>query len=113
MAVEDVHVLPVIGLDQVSQSDPPVAEARVFLGREPAGRQSDLCQRLPEAIARVGIVSPSLPGDIPQRRTAEDDTQIVSQDIRDELSDPVAIGRRFQLANVLFMSVSHIFSIAV
>lgn len=66
MAIEDVHVLPVIGLDQVGQSNPPVAEARVFLCREPAGRQSDFCQRLPETVARVGIVGPSLPGDVAQ-----------------------------------------------
>jgi len=113
MPVEDVHVLPVISLDQVGQSNPPVDQPRVFLGRKPAGRQSDLCQRLPEAIARVGIVGPSFPGDISQRRTTEDDTQIVSQYIWDKLSGPVAIRPRLQLAPALFMSVSHILSIAV
>jgi len=113
MAVKDVRVLPVIGLDQVGQSNSPVDQSRVFLSRKPAGRQSDLCQRLPEAIARVGIVGPSLPGDIPQRRTAEDDTQTISQYVWDELSGPFAITRRFQLAPALFMSVSHILSIAV
>ena len=113
MAIEDVCILPVIGLDKVGQSNSPVDQPRVFLGRKPAGRQSDLCQRLPEAIARVGIVGPSLPGDIPQRRTAEDDTQTVSQYIWDKLSGPVAIRPRLQLAPALFMSVSHVLSIAM
>jgi len=113
MAVEDVRVLPVIGLDQVGQSNSPVDQPRVFLSCKPAGRQPDLCQRLLEAIARVGIVGPPLPGDIPQRRTAEDETQTVSQYIRDELSGAPAIRRRFQLAPALFMSVSHVLSIAV
>ena len=113
MAIEDVYILPVIVLDQVGQSDPPVEQPWIFLRGKPARCQSNLRQCLPEAIARVGVIGSSLPGNISQRRPAEDEAQAVGQDIRDEFSDTSTIRPWLQLVTILFMSLSHGLSIAV
>ena len=105
MAIEDAYILPVIGLDQVGQPDPPVEQPWIFLCGESARCRSDLRQCLPEAIARVGIIGSSLPGNISQRRPTEDEAQAVGQDIWNKLSDTSTIRPWLQLVTILFMSL--------
>ena len=91
MAVEDMYILSMIGLDKVGESNPEGCHHGIFLRRQSPWGEPDLCKRLPETVSLVGIVGPALPGHVTKGGTTEDDTQMSGQHIGDKILHTISI----------------------